>query len=455
MQTDTKINVSRIVDHSELGPFHWSLIILSTLCLIMDGFDVQAMGYVAPVLIREWGVPNSALGPVFSAALVGVLFGSLGCSMLADRFGRRPMLIAGSLYFAAATLLTAQARTIDQMLVIRFLAGLGLGGMMPNTTALVSEYSPKKSRITLMMIIGTGFTAGAAIGGFLAAWLIPAFGWRAVFYFGGIIPLIIGALMIKSLPESLQYLVLQNKPKERIRGWLQRLAPQTTLPESAEFTVDEKGRPGVPAAQLFTESRGITTALLWVVNFMNLLNLYFLSSWIPTVVRDAGYTTRTAVLAGAMVQVGGTIGPFVSGWGISRFGFVPTLTVSFLGASIAISTIGQPGLSLTLLIFAIFMAGWCVVGGQPGINALASTFYPTHLRSTGIGWGLGIGRIGAIIGPFVGGQLMGLHWTNRELFFAAAVPAFISAVVTFSLRFFLKLPEPEPAALRQQQMAAH
>ncbi len=446
-----KINVSRIVDEAELNPFHWGLIVLSSLCLIMDGFDVQAMGYVAPVLIREWHVPNSALGPVFSAALVGVLFGSLGCSMLADRFGRRPLLIAGSLYFAALTLATAQAQTIDQMLAIRFLAGLGLGGMMPNAMALVGEYSPKKSRVVIMMIISTGFTAGAALGGLVAAWLIPAFGWRAVFYFGGLIPLAIGILMVKYLPESLQYLVLHGKSKEAVRHWLMKMNPGATPPPlSAEYSVHEAKLSGAPVAHLFRERRGATTVLLWVVNFMNLLNLYFLSSWIPTVVRDAGYTTRIAVLAGTMVQVGGTVGPFVTGWCINRFGFVRTLTVSFFCASLSIAAIGQPGLSLAMLFAAIFMAGWCVVGGQPGINSLAAIYYPTYLRSTGIGWGLGIGRIGAIVGPFVGGQFMALHWSNRELFYAAAVPAFVSALVTYSLRFVMKLPEPEPSVLRQQ-----
>ena len=455
METQTKINVSQRVLDSELGSFQWGIIVLCTLCLIMDGFDVQAMGYVAPVLIREWGVPNSALGPVFSAALVGVLIGSLGCSMLADRFGRRPLLIAGSLYFAVLTLITAQANTINEMLAIRFIAGIGLGGMMPNAMALVGEYSPKKNRIMILMIVGTGFTAGAALGGFMAFWLIPAFGWRAVFYFGGIIPLVLAALMLKYLPESMQYLVVRGKSRATIRKWLMRMEPQAAAPaESAEYVVQEEKLEGVPVQHLFREGRTLTTLLLWVVNFMNLLNLYFLASWIPTVVRDAGYTQRMAVVAGTLVQIGGTIGPFVTTRFINRFGFVPTLSVSFLFASLSISTIGQPGLSVGMLFAAIFFAGWCVVGGQPGINSLAALFYPTYLRSTGIGWGLGIGRVGAIVGPFVGGQMMALHWTNRELFFAAAVPAFISAVVTFSLRFVMKLPEPEPAALRQH-VAAH
>ena len=450
----SKINVSEAIDNAAFGPFHWRLLTLCTLCIVMDGFDVQAMGYVAPVLIREWGVANSALGPVFSAALVGVLFGSLGCSMLADRFGRRPMLILGSFYFAAATLLTAQARTIDQMLAIRFLAGLGLGGMMPNATALVGEYSPKKSRVLTLMVIGTGFTAGAAAGGFLAAWLIPAFGWRSVFYFGGMIPLVIGILMFLYVPESLQYLVLRGKQKETVRHWLMCLNPSAPPPESIEYTIEDFRREGMPAAHLFREGRGATTVLLWIIAFMNLLNLYFLSSWIPTVVRDSGYTTRIAVLAGAMVQLGGTVGPFVSTRFINRFGFVHTLSVTFLCASVSIAAIGQPGWSLLMLFTTIFLAGWCVVGSQPGINSLAAMYYPTYLRSTGIGWALGIGRIGAIVGPFFGGQMMAMHWSNRELFYTAAVPAFIASIATWSLRFFMKMPEPQPRTMRQQSAVA-
>jgi AAHS family 4-hydroxybenzoate transporter-like MFS transporter len=322
--------------------------------------------------------------------------------------------------------------------------------MMPNAMALVGEYSPKKSRITIMMIVSTGFTAGAMLGGFAAAWLIPAFGWRAVFYFGGVIPLVVAALMVKDLPESMQYLVLRGKNKASIRKWLMRMVPRAAPPpESAEYIVQEERLEGAPAKHLFREGRTATTILLWIVNFMNLLNLYFLSSWIPTVVHDGGYTMRTAVLAGTMVQIGGTIGPFITARFINRFGFVPTLTVSFVCGSLSISAIGHSNLSMVMLFLAIFLAGWCVIGGQPGVNSLAAMFYPTYLRSTGIGWGLGIGRIGGIVGPFIGGQLMALHWTNREVFYAAAVPALVSAVAMFSLRFVMKLPEPEPSSMRQ------
>jgi MFS transporter, AAHS family, 4-hydroxybenzoate transporter len=175
------------------------------------------------------------------------------------------------------------------------------------------------------------------------------------------------------------------------------------------------------------------TILLWVVNFMNLLNLYFLASWLPTVVRDAGHSASTAVLAGTILQVGGTIGTIGLAWLISRLGFIRVLTVSFGVACVTIALIGQPGVSLAIVFVLVFAAGWCVVGGQPGINALAGTFYPTYLRSTGVGWGLGVGRAGAIVGPVVGGEFMRRQWSTRDIFFAASVPALISTIALLAL----------------------
>lgn len=176
------------------------------------------------------------------------------------------------------------------------------------------------------------------------------------------------------------------------------------------------------------------TALLTVVNFMNLLNLYFLASWIPTVARNAGYSTSKSVLLGATVQVGGTIGALVDARIIERFGFVRMLATGFAIGAVAIALIGQPFLSLPLLFVAVFIAGWAVPGGQPGVNAFAAVYYPTWLRSTSIGWGLGIGRIGAIIGPVIGGQLIAMHWSARDVFLAAAIPAAISALAMAGLR---------------------
>ena len=429
------VNISERVDTSPIGSLQITTFAICLLCLIMDGFDVQALGYVAPEIVRAWRISNAALGPVFGAGNFGVLVGSLVFSMLADRIGRRPILVGATVFFGAMTIVAARTNAVGELLAARFIAGIGLGCIIPNATALVGEYSPRRLRGPLMMIIGgVGFTGGAAIGGFIAAYLIPRFGWRSVLYFGGAAPLVIALAMVLWLPESLQFLVVRRRSRAQIARWLRRIDPAAPIDADTEFIVHEAGREGVPVVHLFREGRGAVTILLWIVNFMNLLNLYFLASWLPTVVRDAGYSASTAVLAGTVLQVGGTIGTVGLAWLIGRVGFMPVLTTSFALASVTIAAIGQPGVSIAMLFVLIFIAGWCVVGGQPGINALAGTFYPTSLRSTGVGWGLGVGRAGAIVGPVVGGEFMRRHWPTRDLFLAAAVPALVSTIAMLALR---------------------
>jgi AAHS family 4-hydroxybenzoate transporter-like MFS transporter len=435
------INPAEVLERSRIGPLQIRVFILCMICLIMDGFDVQALGYAAPPLVREFGLPPSALGSVFAAANFGVLIGSLVFSAVADRIGRRPVIIAMTLFFAAMTLLTAQAQNLTQLFWLRLVSGIGLGSIMPNATALIGEYSPQRSRVTLMMCITVGFTAGAAIGGFIAAALIPAFGWRSVFYFGGLVPLVIGAIMFAALPESIQFLVVRRRQLDKVGAWLMRIDPSLRIDSQTEYTANEERRRGAPFVYLFRDGRGMVTVLLWIVNFMNLLNLYALANWLATVVTGMGYPTQTAVLVSTALQVGGTIGTFGLAWLIARSGFVSMLIATFAVATLSIAAIGQPGISLGLLFVLVFIAGWCVVGGQPGLNALAATFYPTDIRSTGVGWGLGIGRMGAIVGPYVGGMLMARQWTTQQLFLAAAVPALISTITMIVLRLTMKTPD--------------
>ncbi len=428
------INPADVLDHSRVGPLQIRVFVLCTLALVMDGFDVQALGYAAPALRRELGLDPAALGTVFSAANFGVLLGSIGFSVLGDRIGRRPVLVWMTLFFGVLTLLTAQAQTVTQLFWLRLVGGIGLGSIMPNATALVGEFSPANRRVTLMMCITVGFTAGAAIGGFIAAALIPVFGWRSVFYFGGAIPLAVGALMAALLPESIQFLVVRRRHLDTVGRWLQAIDPSLPIDVHTEYIASERTRGGAPFVHLFTEGRSTATILLWVANFMNLLNLYALSNWLATVVDGMGYDTRTAVLVSTTLQVGGVAGAFGLAWLISRRGFKTPLTAGFALATAAIFAIGQPGVPLVLLVALIFVAGWCVVGGQGGLNALEATIYPTDLRSTGIGWALGVGRAGAIVGPYVGGVLMASHWTPPQLFMAAALPALISTLAMAALR---------------------
>lgn len=452
MSAPAKINVNEIVDRSRVGLFQWGVFILCGLCLIMDGFDLQAIGFVAPALIRDWKIPSASMGPVFSAALIGVLIGSLFFSMLADRIGRRPVLIGVTLYFSLLTFLTARANSIHELLALRFLSGIGLGGIMPNAMALVGEYSPAKVRVTAMMVVSNGFTLGAAFGGPIAAWLIPNYGWRGVFYFGAVLPVVIAAIMTLLLPESLQYLALRGHQPGRLAKWFKRVDPEMIVGPDTEFVVPEAKKKGVPIVHLFHDGRALGTTLLWVVNFMNLLNLYLLSNWLPTVIRDSGYSNTIAVNSGSIFQLGGVLGTLVLGVFVRRFGFSPVLTVCFALACLSIGAIGQPYLTLALLFGLIFVAGFGIPGSQAGLNAFSATYYPTDLRATGVGAGLGIGRIGAIVGPYVVGLMLAHHWANREIFLAAAIPALISFIVMLALRWVIK---PAPAAVAAGRVLVH
>jgi MFS transporter, AAHS family, 4-hydroxybenzoate transporter len=448
----SQVDIADVIDRSKVGPLQVTMFGLCAACLIMDGFDVQAVGYVAPSLIREWGIPGSTVGNMLAAGNFGVLLGSLLFTMLADKIGRRPVLIVATVYFSVLTILTGVVTSVEQMIAVRFIAGLGLGCIIPNATALIGEYSPKRNRIALMATISVGFTAGAAFGGFVAAWLIPDFGWRSVFFFGGAIPLVIAVLMYVWLPESLQFMALRAKDPIRLAGWLKRIDPTLSVTPTTQFVLREENRGGVPAVHLFREGRAIGTALLWVINFMNIFNLYVLSGWMPTVASQLGYSTRTAVLIGTTVQVGGLLGTFWLTWLIGKFGFVHVLTTAFIVAFISIALIGQPGLSLSMLFLLVFIAGSCVVGGQPTVNALSGTYYPTYLRSTGIGWGLGIGRAGAIVGPWLVGQFMAMKWSIHDIFHASAIPALISALVMLSLHWVMR---STTSRARPSEVVAH
>jgi AAHS family 4-hydroxybenzoate transporter-like MFS transporter len=446
----TVVRIADVIDNAKVGRLQIGLFVLCAMCLILDGFDVQVVGYVAPTIFQEWGVPRSALGNVLASGNFGVLIGSLVFTMVADKIGRRPVLLSATVFFSLLTLMTARVGSVRELTIIRFIAGIGLGCIIPNATALIGEYSPRRLRVTFMACISVGFTAGGAIAGFVSAWLIPQFGWRAVFYFGGVTPLLIAALMFVGLPESLQFLVLRRGSRETVARWLRRIDGTVPVGPGVEYVVQEENKSGVPAFHLFREGRGPTTILLWIINFMNIYNLYLLSGWLPTIAVQLGYSPQTSVLIGTTLQVGGTLGTFWLTWFISKWGFVPVLTTCFFVASASVAAIGQPGLALWVLFTVVFIAGSCVVGGQPTINSMAAMYYPTYLRSTGIGWSLGIGRAGAIMGPWLVGRFQAANWSVEDILLSAAIPALISAVTVLSLRWVMK-----PASTAMPEAVAH
>jgi AAHS family 4-hydroxybenzoate transporter-like MFS transporter len=426
------IDLVDFIDREPVGGFQIRLLLTCAGVLFLDGFDTQAIGYVAPALAKEWGLTKGALGPVFSAGLFGLMIGALVFGPLADRVGRKKIIIFSTAAFGLGALATALVQDLNSLLVIRFLTGLGLGGAMPNTVAMTSEYNPQRRRATMVMIMFCGFSIGAALGGFLAADLIPRFGWRSVFIVGGIAPLLLLPVLVWRLPESVRFLATAGQAPERVAELLKRISPHSAFAPDARFVVHEARLAGIPVAHLFREGRTAATLLLWVVFFMSLLDIYFLANWLPTVLNDLGASVSEAVMIGSLLQVGGVVGTFALGSVIDRFSF-RALALVYFGAVFAVGAIGQLSHSAALVSIAIFAAGFCVVGGQIAANALAAAFYPTSVRSSGVGWALGIGRIGSIIGPLVGGMLLAAKWSTSAVFMTAAAAALCAALAALSL----------------------
>jgi AAHS family 4-hydroxybenzoate transporter-like MFS transporter len=459
--TSTEVDVVEFIDAQPVGAFQLKLLLTCAAVLFLDGFDTLAIGYVAPSLAKEWGLSKAALGPVFSAGLFGLMIGALLFGPLADRIGRKKIIIFSTLAFGVGTLITAFVQDVNSLLAIRFLTGLGLGGAMPNVIAMTSEFNPRRRRATMVMIMFCGFSVGAALGGFLAAALIPQFGWRSVFVVGGAVPLLLVPILALRLPESVRFLVLTGRENARVAELLGLIGPKAVFAPATRFVVHEPELPGLPVLHLFRSGRTLVTLLLWVVFFMSLLDLYFLSNWLPTVLNDLGASVSAAAVIGSMLQVGGVVGTFALGSIIDRFSFRALALVYFIGV-FAVGAIGQLGHSVVLVTTAIFVAGFCIVGGQIAANALAAGYYPTAVRATGVGWALGIGRAGSIVGPLVGGVLLTMKWSPAEVFMAAAGAALCAALAAFALGRLAGMggsgkraiePAPFEAALRPSTTA--
>jgi AAHS family 4-hydroxybenzoate transporter-like MFS transporter len=422
-------DLAAIIDARAIDSFQVRLLLLIGCAIIADGFDVQAMGFVAPAIVRDWHIELPVLGPIFAASLVGMLLGSIVLGSVADRIGRRPVLIGAMIAFGAFTLATALAASIPQLIGARFLAGIGLGGVMGNAVALASEFSPARRRATILMTLSCGFTGGAIAGGVVSALLIPLAGWRVVFLAGGVVPIVIAFFMVAMLPESLHFTVTARRWTPRARAVLGRIAPGV---DPRRLTAPS-GPGSAPFHGLFASGRFPATLVLWIVSFANMLDLFFLSNWLPTLAVRMGMTGNSAALLGTMLQLGGIAGALVMGPLIDRYGFRGVMLAAFSIAWASVSLLGQPGLPLGAMIIVVMLAGIGVAGAQPAINAFAATLYPPPLRGAGLGWTLGVGRLGAIVGPLVAAGLIGLHWSNQALFVAAAVPAACSAILTFAL----------------------
>jgi len=426
------VQVSRLLDESGLTSFHIKLLIWSFFIVLIDGYDIAAIAFAAPHLVRAWGISPAALGPVFSASLFGILFGSALFGWIGDRYGRKAALIGANLLFGVFTLAAAFATSLEQMFWLRLLAGLGIGGVIPNVVAINAESAPRRLRATLALIAVGCVPIGGAIPGFVTALFVPQHGWQILFLLGGIVPIAIAIVGAFGLPESIKYMTLHESQRPRMEKLIAAIRPDFRVPPDARFVVeDEKQFPGFNPAYLFRDGLALITPLLWLLFALNLMGFFFLLSWTPTLLSAAKLPPSAAPLAGAMLQVGGTVGSLLlCGW-LQRHRFL-AIAILLVVAVPVVGSIGYAGLtSQTALLTATFLAGFCVLGVQSGINVVGALIYPTSLRANGSGWQLGLGRIGSIVGPLVGSLFVGMP--VERLYMWSALPFAVGAVVCYAV----------------------
>jgi MFS transporter, AAHS family, 4-hydroxybenzoate transporter len=433
MAQAARINVTEVIDGGRFGAFQWAVAIWCAVLVTLDGFDNGAIGFVAPVIAHSWHVPVPAFGPVFGAGLFGLMLGALASGPLADRFGRKSVILISTLLFSIFALATVLASSINELYTLRFLTGVGVGGLMPNSIALTAEYAPRRIRNTVTAIMFLGFPLGAGGGGFVGAALIPSFGWQSLFVLGGLIPLILLPIAIFLLPESIRFLVTRGGRPNHVAGLLNRLTGKSEFDGTETFIIAEQKLHGFTVRHLLNEGRALNTMLLWIVFFCNLLIIYYLNSWLPAVLRESQVPLTSALRLSGLVSWGGIVSTLILGPLVDRYGAPGIVTLLYLGAAVFIFGIGLSGANVPFLAVTIAGCGMCVIGAQSFINVMSAVIYPTAIRSTGVGWALGIGRIGAIVGPVVGGILLAAHFSPRNLFFGIAVPALICAVSMFAL----------------------
>lgn len=445
------LDVQDFINRHPFSRYQWLVFALCFAVVLLDGFDTAAIGFIAPSLIKEWGIDKPALAPVLSAALFGLAAGAIVAGPLADRLGRRVVLLASVLAFGAACGASAFAGGLEQLVILRFLTGIGLGAAMPNAVTLISEFCPDARRSFVTNAMFCGFPLGAACGGFLAAWMIPHWGWRSVLELGGAVPLVLALVMLFVLPESVRHLVARNASPARIGAILRRIHQDAAA--AKRFVMAEEGATaarGGGVAVVFSRAYVAGTLMLWLAYFMGLVIFYALINWMPVLFKEAGLPAQSATLIAALFPLGG-VGAILFGWLMDRYDANRVVAIGFALTAVAVFMIGQVVGNVGLLTATVFLAGTLMNTAQSSLPALAAMYYPTRGRATGVAWMLGVGRFGGIAGSFLVAELARRQLAFGDVFAVVAAAAVVStAALVVKFLIDQRKPRGGDPALRAQ-----
>ncbi len=444
----TSLNVNDLLNQAKFSKFHLSVVFWCTLINICDGYDLVIYGVVLPRLMEQWSLTSVQAGMLASTAMCGMLVGALSCGILADKFGRKRVLLLCVFFLSTFTLLGSFASTPTEFAILRFLAGLGIGGAMPNVVALTSEYSPKKSRITMVSIMSCGYAVGAIISALVGSILVERFGWQIMFMLAGI-PLLFIPIMWKYLPESLVFNVKKNNT-EKAHALIAKIDPTINIHHDTKLVLNESLEKAYGSGRvLFQEGRAAGTLKFWTAFFMCLLVVYALSSWLPKLMYNAGYPLGKSILFLLAMNVGGIIGGTTSGMLADKFHIKPVVISLFCIAALSLIALGF-NTSAIILYTLVAVAGASIQGASILLYSYVAQFYPLVANSTGIGWASAIGRTGAIAGPILAGMLLVLNLPHLMNFVLISVPALIAAI-SIGLISTTKKKVEQPVALVTQQ----
>jgi len=426
-------DVKQLVAKGPLTSFQLAAIAVCVGLNMLDGFDILAMSFSASGVKAAWNLPNQQLGFLLSAGLIGMAFGSLLLAPAADRWGRRRIILLSGVIAGAGMLGSVAARGFEDLLTLRFLTGIGIGSTIASAAVLVSEYSPDRWRSAALAAYATGYPVGVTIGGVLTTFAIPRYGWRSAFAIGGAMSLVMLLVAWRRLPESLDFLVTRRPPGALARLNLllmrMRLPPASVLPEGASGTEAESTR--VPLTLLLTP----TTLLLWVMFFFTMAGFYFVVSWTPRLLNAAGLSATQGLTGGVLLNLGGIAGCGGFALAATRADAQRLLIASLIASALLMAAFGFTVHRLDLALSTALLLGLLLNAAMAGLYAVGPPLYPTEVRATGMGWAVGIGRLGAILAPLGTGGLLDHGWEPEQLYFLFSVPFVIAALAMLLIRY--------------------